>query len=68
MSCHDWNLEAEPDTEAGEGLVADPDGAGGCRGEGIDYATADCCDDGSDDYKGGKVAESCDTNARGEDC
>ena len=68
MACHDWNLEAEADAQAGEGLVADPDRARGCRGEGVDHAATDRCEDGSDDDEGGKVAQVCDTDARGNDC
>ena len=68
MPRHDGDLEAESNTEAGKGLVSDPDGAGGRRGEGVDQAAADGGDDGPENDERGKVAEACDADTGGDDC
>ena len=68
MPSHDWRLEAEADAEAGERLVADPDSTRGCSTERIDHAAADCCEGGSDDDEGSKVAKARDADAGDDDC
>ena len=65
---HDGDLEAESYAEAGKGLVSDPDGAGGRRGERVDQTAANGGDDGPENDERGKVAEACDADTRGDDC
>lgn len=67
LSRHDRNLKAEANAEAGKGLIADPDGTRRCRVESVDHAAAHGREDGSEDDKGGEVAQFGDEDAGGPD-